>query len=259
MPRNEQSCFDNLRGFVSFLSFSANGHSLVSSLIDAHKNAVVSRERSILTRIYKDNLEINKAFTTIIKASQNYTARGRPHNGSGTKHIVPGQFSGTYTNLHIIGDKHGYGVSSYIVNHKDYLKKISITIRKPIYFIHIYRNPFDVVARLKDFYKGTLDAIISKVSRRYMIVDRALSIIGERYKVLHLNFNNLLINTTKTLRNLLTFLHLEIYSGYMRSCKSIIDYSIPNERLRMGWKASHIDALSSLCYSIPYLKQFTVT
>lgn len=83
-------------------------------MIDAHKNAIVSREQLILKRVFDKSLPTSSAFKTIISASESYTNKKRPHKGSKTNHLVPNQYNGCAEKLIVIGDKHGYGVTSYI-------------------------------------------------------------------------------------------------------------------------------------------------
>lgn len=254
MQEKELPFLDNLKGFVSFLSFSGNGHSLISSLIDAHKNAIVSREKLVLMRLYNEKLDRAGALRNILRGSSSYTLRNRPHKGSGTSHLVPNQFNGRADPLHIIGDKHGNGTSSYLATKPNFLQDVTKKLGLPIKFIHIYRNPYNVIAHMTKFSKFSTRSSANKVIYRYHVVDKAIKLSIS--SVLSIKFESLINRPKLTLKQIIEFLDLPVYECYLRNCASIIKPILLSEHNEVSWEGVDMDKIKSLCHSIPYLNSY---
>lgn len=246
----------NIRAFVSFLSSSGNGHSLVSSLLDAHRNVTVSRERQVLKRLIKNKeVEVKDMFEDIIAYSVKYTEKGRPHNGTGTSHLVPNQFNGfpySYPLL-VIGDKHGFGTAKLIAQPNN-LRLLERRLHLPIYFLHIHRNPFDTIAHLSKFYTKSLDQVIETVGTRLAIVDIAMKKAKRLGKVLSFSIEDFVSNYRSYVRKVLRFLALEPYRGYIRDCSKVLRPDLLNERCEINWTNEQIDKITAICDSFSYLR-----
>jgi len=255
MEERKPPCLDNLTAFVSFLSSSGNGHSLISSLIDAHKNAMVCREKMVLTRLYSGKLDKAGVIRNVTVGSAKYTLAGRLHKGSNTSHIVPNQFNGKADPLYIIGDKHGTGVASHLANKPRFLQSITKKLNLPIKFIHVYRNPYNVIAHMTKFYpKYSTIASAKRVIYRFNITDRAIK--ESINPVLSIKFESLIENPRIILNQIMDFLSLPIYRGFIRDCASIINPILLTEYNEVSWKGVDIDKIKHLCQSTSYLNDY---
>lgn len=252
MARRSQQDLSKIRGFVSFLSSSGNGHSLISSMIDAHRDAVVCREKHILTRVYSNEIpDKRKVFNDIINTSHTYTVEGRYHKGSQTSHIVPNQFNGRSKQPQIVGDKHGYGVTMMLNNHKDFIEVVEQKLGIPVYFIHVHRNPYDVIAHLKKFKPWTLESTIRRMLTRFRCVDQALSSTKNSISV---SFESFIFNVPTKLPKILNFLGLENYDGFVEDCQSIVERSKVFEWNEINWDPKQINRIERFCKPYPYLR-----
>ena len=252
MDEKNASSLKNLRGIVSFLSFSGCGQSLLSSMIDAHKNAVVSREELLLNKLYDGRIDKQTMFLVAIESSLRYTKRGRLHRGSNTSHLVPNQSNGASSDIHILGDKHGYGVVDYIVKHKDYLRKVQSLLGLPIYFIHVRRNPCDVIAHARKFdVRCSISEIAEKVSNRFIRLKAALERVGKG-NYLTVSCEELVNNCSETLEKVLDFLHLSAYNGFIADCEKIVNKSKIFERNDVKWDSASERIATRLCQENGY-------
>lgn len=253
MEIKELSCSLNPSTFILFLSFSGNGHSLLSSLLDAHENIVISREQRIVQKLIKGEVSKEDAFKSIIKSSKSYTLRGRPHKGSNTSHLVPNQSNGTFTSLKALGDKNGWGTVATISN-RESLNLLRNTLGIRLSFIHIYRNPFDVVAHTRKFYpRYSLQSTIDRVISKYKAVCYCLSLVPS----ISLSLEDLVNFPTRFLSYILNSLSLEYSEDYLTSCSSIIDSSKLKSKTNIKWDPFSIERLTNFCKSISYLKRYS--
>lgn len=257
MDAKEQPYLGNLRGFVSFLSFSGCGHSLISSLIDAHKDAVVSREIGILSKLFSGVLGKEGAISAIFAHSKKYTSSGRYHKGSNTSHLVPNQFNGTSAAPQILGDKLGYNTVANIARKPDFLTTVLSTLDLPIYFIHIYRNPLDVVSHTRKFYtQFSLYETVCKVRRKYLLTHLAVKRI-KTLPLLSIKIEDFVEKPKSSLITLLSFLKLDNYTHYIDDCASIINPSLLVERDDVKWDTQSFRETELICKSFNYLNCYT--
>jgi len=257
MAVKKQHSLSNLVKFVSFLSFSGNGSSLISSLIDAHKHALVSREQLLLVRLYKRTISKNHLVTSVIAHSIQYSRLGRPHKGSNSYHKVPNQYNGASGDVRVLGDKSAYGTALNLVNSPKFLSTVSSTLGLPIYFIHTYRNPYDVTAHMRKFYtKYSMDETVNRITHRYSIIDRALSLVNGHAPILSINFNHFVSDPEHTLTQVLNFISLSPYSNYLKDCSSIVKPALLHEASDVSWTDNQLSKISNLCSSLPYLSCF---
>jgi hypothetical protein len=194
-------------------------------MLDAHKDIVISRELKALEKVYLNNIDKEKILNGIISASESYTLRGRPHNGTHTSHLVPGQFNGKTNSPLMIGDKHGFGTTSCILKYADFTQVVESKLNLPIYFIRVYREPGKTAEYLNDFYKSGIKATRAKVIKRFELSNKAAGLVPN---VLTIHFDSFVKSPVKYLRTILNFLNVENYKGYLQSCANIIDRTVIN-------------------------------
>ena len=256
MVKRLQLDCSQLKCFVGFISFSGNGHSLVSSILDAHKQAIISREKCILWNIEGMKVAPERVFTYIARASQIYTDNGRPHKGSGTKHIVLGAHNGFVERPLVIGDKHGFGTAVRIKNNPELLKMMRKKLGLPLKFIHVYRTPFAATEHYRRFRPHQdLDRAIWHIKQRYSIVESALKNLTNYHSV---KMEDLLRNPKGVIRKLLNYVGLSPYPGYLKGCEELINPEFLNQYLFTDWTNTQVDNLTEFCLKSKFLRSYVV-
>jgi hypothetical protein len=252
MARRKPPFSFDLNGIVAFASFSGCGHSLVSSIIDGHKNAIISREQKVLLRLYTGRIDPPQAWSAIYNASLHYTKRGRWHKGSETSHIIPGHYNGTAKDVvNILGDKHGLGFIRNVSECPDFIQKIKSITNLPLHILHIYRNPFDVIAHSYKFMpERNLDGVVKLVVRRFKLANYAVQVAKNWSNVLDVKLEDL---SGIQISNILQFLGLEDYEDFIQSADSIIVRSLMDESGVVEWSEENVGIVNNLCSAIPYL------
>lgn len=256
MEEREHS-FSSVRKFVSFLSFSGTGQSLISSMIDAHKNAIVSRERKVLLYIYNGSMSVDQALKEISRSSAKYTVKGRMHKGSNSSHLVHNYFNGTAEFPTVVGDKCGQLNILSILNHNDFLNMLSSKLGIQLTFIHTYRNPFDVTAHMRKFYtKYTIDRAANNIANKFVSCDLAVEKAKKFFPVIDINFDNFVLDVPLHMKQILNFLDLEVDEDFLYACKDIVNPSLTHELDDIKWTRSSLEKINTLCNFIPYLSAY---
>jgi SAM-dependent methyltransferase len=230
------SKFGRVNRFVSFLSFSGCGHSLVSSLLDAHKNIIISREQKSLQRLYNQHYTKEQLFSAIAESSASYTIRGRPHKGSNTHHLVLDQYNGMAADTRVIGDKSGFDTVKSCQDTK-FLEGVTKKLDMPIDFIKVTRNPFDQVAHMRKFCtQFPLRDIVRRVTARIELTENATKVAEDfGCRVFKVRLEDFVDDPGLWLNEMLMFLGLLPYEHYIQDCKRVVNPSLVNEKDDVEW------------------------
>ena len=101
--KNKKS-YKNIEKFCLFIGYPRSGHSVVGSILDAHKNIIISHELDVLKYI-DQGLKKEIIYGSILRNSLMKSIRGREQTGY--KFDIPNEWQGRFDELKIIGDKKG--------------------------------------------------------------------------------------------------------------------------------------------------------
>lgn len=156
-PLSQQE-IDGVERFVLFIGYPRSGHSVIGSVIDGHPNAILAHEYRLFNKCPTLHSQFtafdNKStiFNELYKSSV-FTAIG---GWRSTRPTVKGynlqitKWHGNFSTLKVIGDKSGGLMAAYFYN--NYTEMITCyeqllhKIQTPVLFIHVVRNPFDMIA-----------------------------------------------------------------------------------------------------------------
>ncbi len=137
--------FDNVRTYCMFIGYPRSGHTLISSLLDAHPNVIITNEIDKLEYIEK-GFEKEKIFPLLLANSQSFASTGR--EWTGYSYQVPNQWQGKFKTLQVIGDKKGGTSTLRLFSKPELLRLLWETIDIEKKFIHVIRNPYDNISTL---------------------------------------------------------------------------------------------------------------
>lgn len=207
--------------YVAIVSMSGSGHSLLSSLLDAHKNVAMSREVLVVRRLL-GGMDPRKIPAMVSKASKRYTEKGRFHRGSGTSHLVPGMWSGRTMRPLVFGDKNGQGVVGALLDDPSVFNDIA-SAGFSLKFIVMRRNS----GHLHSFVNGWRHKFGDKVEYRFQELseelDQAVEVVkrsGQDF--CEISYEDLVGSTSATLAEVLSFLGLDVSEDYLEACSSIV-------------------------------------
>ncbi|KAJ7372498.1 hypothetical protein OS493_019007 [Desmophyllum pertusum] len=154
------TAYDDIDTVLLFIGYPRSRHTLVSALLDAHPNIMLSNELNLIS-FYKKSPELskNQFFDKITSLSYFLATRGRRSkatNGTASDYVqlgykVPNQWQGTFDQtLKILGDKVGWFTAALLSREtgRSTLELLEYEYHVKGKFIHVIRNPFDNIATM---------------------------------------------------------------------------------------------------------------
>ena len=143
--RKNSAFFRDIRTYCMFVGYPRTGHSLIGSLLDAHPNIVIAHELDAL-RLFNCGFSRRQVFHLLLENSKVMAASGRSH--SGYSYEVPNQWQGRFEQLQVLGDKKGATSAMRFYREPRLLASVRTKIGGELKFVHVIRNPYDVLATM---------------------------------------------------------------------------------------------------------------
>lgn len=250
---NMSSVFNRVEKFCMFLGYPRSGHTLISSLLDAHPDIVMANELHVL-RYIRYGFTKGQIFYLIVENSQDFAEDGNTFTGY--SYAVPNQWQGCFRNLRVIGDKRADRSVISLQEYPYLINKLRETINIPIKFIHVIRNPFDNISSM--FLRGQKRSFQETIGHYFFLVE---SIVKYRKHISDLDiidvYNEDIIKDPLTnLKKLCCFLDVEAEEDYLHDCKGIVFPSPTNIRYKAPWTAELIAEISDRIKAFPFLADY---
>jgi sulfotransferase family protein len=137
--------FEQVKTFCMFIGYPRSGHTLIGSLLDAHPNVILADELDALKFIQAGFSE-RQVFYLSLRNSRRSAQAGRTRTGY--IYRVPGQWQGCFDDLQMIGDKMGDYTALRLHHHPTLLDLVRTKFSVKIKFVHVMRNPYDVISTM---------------------------------------------------------------------------------------------------------------
>ena len=231
--------FHDVERFCVFIGYPGSGHTLIGSLLDAHPNAIIADECNVLK--YVDaGFSRQQIFYLLSRNSQLAAAAGRKR--AGYFYHVPGQWQGRFQKLRLIGDKKAGAFSYRMTAQPPLLERLQRLVNVEITFIHVIRNPYDIISTLSLRSGAPLAVSVKNFFTRCGRVES----IKRRVKptdVYDLRHEDFLRSPKAGLRDLGNFLNLPADEKFFDACASIVFQSAHQSRFDAPWNQALIDTV----------------
>lgn len=286
--------FSHLQHFLLFFGHGRSGHSLIGSLIDAHKHAVVSHEAFILGRFNNDSAwPVPEQYTGDLPALiQAYDVAVQMEEQQGQRVLVfpqpdhpetlyrylalmsliqseGGRFKATSVYEYfldyywqgfaeqptIIGDKCGGNLALNYRQKPWLVHQLMQFIPLPLKWLHVVRNPFDNIATLSLRNHWPLHQTIDY----YMQDEQAVELFAEKEQpdILTVRLEDFIANTEQELREIAAFLDLELNTTLLNACTAIV-YDEPNiTRHQVDWPPMQIERIQRHIDRTEYMEGYS--
>lgn len=245
--------FRDIETYCMFIGYPRSGHSLVGSLLDAHPEMIISHELSAL-RYIKTGFGREQLYSLILENSQREAKAGRQETGY--SYVVPGQWQGKFAKLKVIGDKKGSHDNFILSQRPDLLNRLRATVKVPVKFIHLARNPYDNIAAISvrhekmlaasiDYYFALCD-VVAGVKKQVPTAD-----------VFDIRHEAFIDNPKESLKECCRFLGLEAPQDYLDACAGIIFKSASQTRHKVKWTPDSIDKVAEKMKAYPFLEGYS--
>jgi hypothetical protein len=256
--------FRNIEKFILFIGYPRSGHSILAALLDAHPDIVMGMEWGILShlRLGYRRLQI---FSSITRNSKLFRKR-KKNIWTGYSYRLNGLWQGDYREIKIIGDKFGGHTALTLNENPELLEKLEKIIKIPIVFIHVIRNPFDTITTmvLRTFEKGNIIKIPSGMDllpciNGYFRRVETISTLKEnkRIKMVDIYHEDFIKNPRQILKDLLSFLEVEIFEEYFEKCCNIVYKEPHKSRMDMEWPEELVKYVQKYINRFTFLSRYT--
>lgn len=245
--------FKDVETYCMFIGYPDSGHSLVGSLLDAHRNCVISHELNVL-RFLRGGMTRGQILWLILDADREFTSRGRKHGGYG--YMVPKEWQGRFEKLQVIGDKKGGTSSQLLAKHLDLLHCLEKTMGVDVRYIHVFRNPFDNITTIHTRTGTELKEAISTYFRLCDTIVRVKKRVREG-SLFDLRLESLIEDPKRSLADLCVFLGLEPEERYLENCAGVVFPSPRRTRTKVSWPADAVKAVDDRVSQFPYLSGYS--
>jgi hypothetical protein len=246
--------FSDVDRFCFFIGYARSGHTLVATLLNAHRDMVIAHELDA-ARYIRHGFTRSQLFPLLLERDQQFGANGR--TWSGYQYEVPGQFQGRFERLRIIGDKRARSSVLQIAQRPQLLDRIRRVVRAPLRVIHVTRNPFDNIATEARRHKMSL----TEATEWYQQICRAVEVVRPLLapeELVDIRYEDFVGQTIPELAGLCQFLDSEAESSYLEACAGIVWASTKRTRDSVAWSAEErtgverlierYDVLSTYCF-----------
>jgi len=249
----KRDIFSKVKNLCLFIGYPRSGHSLISSLIDAHPNALIGHRTDAL-QFFEKNEELHNVFYRLFRNSQRFAKKGRKLTRY--QYYVPGQWQGKCQELHVIGDQEGRMTTERLEANPDLLSDLMGIQNLFVKFILVIRNPFDNISSWSIRTKRSLEF----TSRRYLALCRTVRNIREQLDAEHLieiHHEAFLNDPEIHLRQLCQYLGLETDCSYLNDCKSIVYQQPRQSRYQLEWSEEHIKYVEKEIKEFDFLQEYS--
>lgn len=246
--------FDNIEKYCMFIGYGKSGHTLIGCLLDAHPNVIIATELDALKEI---SLGISREalFHKLLSNSKQFVTK-RNCMWTGYSYRVPGQYQGTFTELKVIGDKKGGMSSLRLRDNQQLLNKVQETVKVEIKFLHIMRNPFDIVAT---FYKQNsvdMNQTMKFVLEQIEGTAQTKASLSES-DIFEMRHEDFIMTPKKHLVELCDFLDIEPHVDYIEACSGIVKWRAHKSRSEIQWPHGSVDYLQNEIKKYDFLEGYS--
>jgi hypothetical protein len=248
----QSGLFDEVGTFLIFVGYPRSSSTLVASLLNAHRNTVISHEVNAL-RLVRWRFSRRQIFASILERDRWFERRGR--QWSGYEYAVPNQWQGRFERLLVIGDKRAAGTSMRLGSHPELLDRLRATVRVPLMVVHVLRNPFDNISTMAVRGGTTLDAAAAtyfrmcdgvEVMRRSVNADEWLDV----------RHDDFVCDPAAELLKICKSLDIEADPDYLDDCSRVVWTGVKRTRLDQPWPDELVDYVNQQQKPYPWLKGY---
>jgi hypothetical protein len=248
-----RALFDRVKTYCLFIGYPRSGHSLISSLLDAHPNALMAHRLNSLKYI-RAGFTKTELFYLLLRNSQRLAKTGRKLTGY--RYTVPHQWQGQFQTLHVIGDQEGKGTTQWLEADAALLPRLLDMKTIHIKFIHVIRNPYDNISTWANRTHRSLAYTI----RRYFSLCRTIAQLKASINegdVIDVRYETFLDSPETGLSELCHCLGLKATCDYLADCAGIVYQSPHQSRHDAPWTPELIDTVKHQLDGFHFLEGYT--
>jgi len=248
--------FESVERYCMFIGHGRTGHSLVGSLLNGHREMVVSHELDALRLLDRAQVPVsrNQLFSAILQRDAEFTGLGREWEKY--SYDIPGTDQGEFDRLRVIGDKKGAASTRRLGTSPELLGELRETVSVPLRAVHVVRNPFDTIASRRKLKESWQAYGIEKYFANADNVELISEMLGEE-ELFRLHYEELVSDTAGVLSDLFAFLGVEAGDEYLAACDDFVFDSPKRTRTELEWSDEEIERIERKNRTYDWLEQYS--
>jgi hypothetical protein len=248
--------FDSIETYCFFVGHGRTGHSLVGSLLNGHREMVISHELDALRLLDRAQVPVtqNQLFSTILQRDDEFTNLGREWEKY--SYDIPGTDQGEFDRLQVIGDKKGAASTRRLGTSPELLGELRETVSVPIRAVHVVRNPFDTIASRRKLKETWQEYGIEKYFANADNVELISEMLDDD-ELFRLHHEDLIADTAGVMSDLCSFLGIEPSDEYLTACDEFVFDSPKQTRDEIEWTTEEIERIERKSQDYDWLDHYT--
>jgi hypothetical protein len=256
-PVEDQGRLAKLERFCLFVGQSRSGHSVVGTLLNAHRNAVVAHGLDVLDFV-RAGVGREDLLLLLLERDRWLAARDRVIGGY--RYDIPGLWLGDHGAIRVIGDKRAGSTSRYLAADPSLLQRLQEELELPLRIIHHVRNPWDNISSI--WSRQTMDTertLPETIEHYFDMVEGAVSGLaaappGTRW--LRTFHEELIADPKAVLAGLCDLLELEVDAAYLTACAAFVHPSPRRTRDQAPWRPALIEQVGERARTFDFLARY---
>jgi hypothetical protein len=246
LSRRAPEEFDGVTTYCCFVGHNKSGSSLVSALLDAHPEIVLSDEVDLL-RFVERGFRREQLFALAARGARAEARKGRvtARRLGGYSYAVPGASQGRATRPRVVGDS-TTGTSTRRLGADPGLWARVVSTARPTTakLVHVIRNPFDPISlmmvRGHRSFENSIDHYFAACTTLETIRGRV-----DRHDLHEVRYEDMVEEPQAVLHALCTFVGVTADTAYLEACAAIVAPLPEPSRRMVEWTPRWIDVVES--------------
>jgi hypothetical protein len=228
-----------------------SGSSLIGSLLNAHRHALIAHELNALHFVRR---RFSRSQLFYLLREQDRAFENAARQWYGYDYRVPGQWQGRFEKLQVIGDKHAGGATHILGRRPELLPRLIDTVGVPVKLVHVVRSPLDNIATVHRLQKLPL----AEAADYYFEHTATNARLVRKYAgdCLTIHLEDFIRQPADSLRRLCSFLDLDSPADYLRDCSAAV-FSEPRQtRGELHWPSNLVKEIAARASDVGFLSQY---
>lgn len=247
----QQREFRHVRNFCLFIGMNRSGSSLVGSLLNAHRHALIAHELNALHFVRR---RFSRSQLYLLLRDQDRAFEHSDRQWYGYDYRVPGQWQGKCERLLVIGDKHAGGATHLLGRRPDLLSRLEDNVEVPVKLIHVVRSPLDNIATVHRLQKLSLAAAAEYYFEHTATNARLVRKHAATALTIHLE--DFIRQPATVLARVANFLDLDAPEPYLQDCAAAVFDEPKRTRGDLDWPQRLVQEIAAKASDVPFLKRY---
>lgn len=256
--RRQPGLFRNLKTFCLFIGHTKSGSSMLGSMLDAHRNAILADGSDALQYVSLGFIK-EQLFHILLKCSRREAMKGRVTARRLTPYSfeVPSQWQGRFENLQVIGDTTSETAIRRFAKDPhlfDHLQTMMGHVN--VKYVQVIRNPFDPISVMMIRGKRSTENAIDRYFDTCDMLAKARKQLTPS-NLLEMRYEDVIYQPQENLIKLCGYLGLQTDEEFVNACTSILHKSPDRTREKVTWDDKWIETVEKKIEQYDFLEGYS--